>query len=166
MISFAPHPSEQQINQHKKNLKILAHYKKCYPDLYTKVGRFLHPGKTIEMGSEEEVYWRRGRKWEWYGDLGRNNQIKVWKMDEYEGFWISDGEGSGGSGIEGWDGFGYGDGDRGWYGDGYGDGCESGDGDGDGYGDGDGDGNGWSFAVSEYQYRGLKNGWIRRILGR
>jgi hypothetical protein len=56
MISFAPHPSEQQINQHKKNLKILAHYKKCYPDLYTKVGRFLHPGKTIEMGSEEEVY--------------------------------------------------------------------------------------------------------------
>jgi hypothetical protein len=69
-------------------------------------------------------------------------------MDEYEGFWISDGEGPGGSGIEGWDGDGSGDGD----GDGYVDGYV------DGYGFGDRDGNGWSSLVSEYRYRGLKNG--------
>jgi hypothetical protein len=61
-------------------------------------------------------------------------------MDEYEGFWV---DGSG-SGIEDW----------------YGSGSGSGYGDGDGYGDGSGygDGDGGSSLVSEYRYRGLKNG--------
>lgn len=68
-------------------------------------------------------------------------------MDEYVGFWVSEGEGSG---IAGWDragdGLGDGSGIRSEYGFGYGFGFRFGSGDGDG----------WSPLVSEYQYRGLK----------